>query len=80
MPIIDHKNRKKKTCNDDKLLLLMSTHSYNHKKKRKRKRKRKRKEESILNDTVQMDLFICLTYMSDSSTGAVNEKETETEH
>jgi hypothetical protein len=41
---------------------------------------KERKRKSIIDDTVQMDLFICLMHMRDSSTDAVNEKETETEH
>jgi hypothetical protein len=74
MSIIDHhQNRRKEKCNDDKLLVLMSTH-------KGRKGEKKRDEDSILNNTVQMDLFIYSMYMRDSSSDAVNEKETETEH
>ncbi len=51
----------------------MSTH-------KGRKGEKKRDEDSILNNTVQMDLFIYSMYMRDSSSDAVNEKETETEH
>jgi len=70
MPIIDHLNNKKQkklkrkqgTCIYDKLLSLMSIH---------------KERKSIIDDTVQMDLFICLMCMRDSSTDAVNENETE---
>ena len=51
----------------------MSTDRNNHKKKSKR-------EESIIGDTVQMDLFIYFLSMIDSCTDAVNKNETETEH
>jgi len=36
-----------------------------------------KERKSIIDDTVQMDLFICLMCMRDSSTDAVNENETE---
>ncbi len=48
--------------------------------RKRKKRKGKKKKNLIIGDTVQMDLFICLMHMRDSSTDAVNEKETETEH
>ena len=57
----------------------------NHKQKEREGERREedeeeRKEDSFIDDTVQMNFFICLMSMRDSSTDAVNEKETETEH
>ncbi len=52
----------------------------NHQRKRKERKEQNRTEESIIDNTVQMNLFICLMHMRDSSTDAINEKEMETEH
>lgn len=88
-PYANHRTsvRPQALCNDDKLLVVMSIDNHKQKEEeededeeKKRKSEEQKEEDSFIDDTVQMNFFICLMYMRDSSTDAVNEKETETEH
>lgn len=62
-------------CNDDKLLVVMSIDNHKQKGEEEEGKTTEGREDSFIDDTVQMNFFICLMHMRDSSTDAVNEKE-----
>ena len=67
---VNHRSsRIEEKCNDDNMLVLQS-----------KKKKRRKFSLSLNDDTADGFIYLSDVHERDSSTGAVNEKETETEH